>query len=362
MRPGPAPINALKPAGCPETEMHKMLQATLKVFMKLEPDYSHIYIEHDALDYPDSQRVLERFTAARVVPVDHYKDVFNRPNQDWRRQKNSQNLILAVRRDNFLYEGSDIVQDFGYPNFYYNALVLNCLYDCDYCYLQGMFPSAHVVLFVNNEDYFHHTDRLLDHKPLYLAISYDTDLLAFEHILPYCSRWLRFAAARQDLTIELRTKSANYRAIRQETPSPNCILAWTLSPDSVISQYEKKTPPLASRLRAASRAQQDGWPIRLSFDPVLCFPGWQDAYRSLVRQTFERIDPQGVNDISVGVFRMSKDYLRRIRGQRNDSDVLYYPYETGNGIVSYPEHLKTRMIDFISRELAAYLPDEKLIT
>mgnify|MGYP006970641936 FL=1 len=30
--------------------------------------------------------------------------------------------------------------------------MMNCIYDCSYCYLKGMYPSGHMVLFVNIED------------------------------------------------------------------------------------------------------------------------------------------------------------------------------------------------------------------
>ena len=29
----------------------------------------------------------------------------------------------------------------------------NCIYDCRYCFLQGMYRSAHYVVFINYEDY-----------------------------------------------------------------------------------------------------------------------------------------------------------------------------------------------------------------
>ena len=36
--------------------------------------------------------------------------------------------------------------------------MFNCIYDCDYCYLQGMYPSANIVVFVNHEDFFDAVD------------------------------------------------------------------------------------------------------------------------------------------------------------------------------------------------------------
>ena len=324
-------------------------------------NFSRIYIEQDAFDYPDTQKLLKRFPKADHIPIDHYKQVLNRNNQNWRLQKANQALVLAVRRDNFLYEGSDIAPDFGHQAFYYNALVLNCLYDCSYCYLQGMYPSPHTVMFVNNEDFIRHTLERVRQGPIYLCISYDTDLLAFEHLIPYSNRWIETARNHPDLTIELRTKSANYRAIRLQQPVNNVILAWTLSPAKVAEKYETKTPGLHRRLEAMKQAIADGWKVRLCFDPLLHIPDWKQHYGELIRETFAEISPDQVEDISIGVFRMSRQYLRRIRKQRQDSDVLLYPYEIHDGVASYDDDVKREMTQFVAECIADYTPEEPVI-
>src|SRR5687768_4267530 len=140
----------------------------------LQPSFSHIYVEEAAREYRDCAEVLARFPRAVQIPISTYKEVFNRSRQSFGDQKRSQKLILAVKRDGFLYPGSQMSPDCGYRNFYYNSLAMNCLYDCEYCYLQGLYPSANMVLFVNNEDFFAHTRaQLAKTSPLYLCLSYD---------------------------------------------------------------------------------------------------------------------------------------------------------------------------------------------
>ena len=71
-----------------------------------------------------------------------------------------------------------------------------------------MYPSANIVLFVNQEDYFAEIKKSLSTHPLYLCISYDTDLLALEALTKMTRRYLDFAISEQALTTEIRTKSA----------------------------------------------------------------------------------------------------------------------------------------------------------
>ena len=264
-----------------------------------------------------------------------------------------------------LYTGSENAQDFGYPNFYYNSLILNCLYNCDYCYLQGMYPSAHMVVFVNLEDFFRAVQKAIAERPhpaspLYLPISYDTDLLAFESIVPFCRKWTEFSRMEPDLLIEIRTKSAHFSILKGIEPHSRAILAWTLSPQFVAHKYEHGTPSNERRISAAKRALDEGWPVRLCFDPVLRFPGWEGAYRQFFAEVFAALPADKIRDASVGVFRMNAGYFKRIKKMRNDTDILHQPYERSGKIVSCAEKDRRELTGTICEMLKNYLPTEKI--
>ncbi len=321
--------------------------------------FSHIYIEERAAIYPVAQQVLSRFPGSTRVMIRHYKDVFNRPRQDFRRQKASTKLILAVKPEPFLYPGPEVCEDFGSQNFYYTSPVLNCIYDCDYCYLQGLYTSANIVIFVNIEEFFKAVDRQLESGPLYLCPSYDTDLLALEGIVPYASRWIEFAGTRQGLRIELRSKSANYGAIAHLKPVEQVILAWSLSPSEVARRCERLAPPLKARLKAIMSALQDGWQVRLCFEPLLKVYNWEQVYREFLDEVFSVIPAGRVLDANIGVFRMSKEQFKRISKLRSDTDVFAFPMVCHEGgVVTYEDEKELR--DFFYRQLNKYLPKEKI--
>jgi spore photoproduct lyase len=323
-------------------------------------NFSHIYLEKAALNQPLTAAVLERFPTAARIEIDRYKDVFARSRQDFFIQKHAPKLILAVKKAPFIYPGAPVCHDFDNAHFYYTSSALNCVYNCDYCFLQGMFPSANMVLFVNIKDYFAEVTEMLKKHPVYLCISYETDLLAFENIVPYASMWIAFARTQPDLLIELRTKSANYPSLRHLEPAPNVILAWTLSPEEVIRRYEPKTPSLQARLKSIRQALTDGWKVRLCFDPVLHIEHWQEHYLDCIRQTFSVIPAESIHDISIGVFRIPRDYLKKMRKQRPDSALLFYPYESRDGVMSYPEQVSDRLVDFVYQHIRSHVPEEKI--
>jgi spore photoproduct lyase len=322
--------------------------------------FSHIYVEEEALSFPMTEAIFKKFPMAERIPLKNYKTIFNRPNQNFPSQKRSMQLILAVKKDNFLYEGSDFSQNMGHMNFYYTTLILNCVYNCDYCYLQGMYPSANVVVFVNGQDFFQAALDKLKKEKVYLAISYDTDLLAFENVVPYCKDWIAFAREHESLTVEIRTKSANWRPLQTVAPVNNVILAWTLSPKAIADRYELGAAPLNQRLEAVSHALKKGWNVRLCFDPLILGDGWRTAWADLIRETSRTLPIAKVHDVSAGVFRMNADYLRRIRKQRTDSPLVHYPFEFKNGAASYSALETNEAGEFVLNLLSEYLPKDKI--
>lgn len=325
------------------------------------PPFSHIYIEEKALSYPRTQKILSHFPRAEHIPIAHYKDVFNRSGQSYGMQKQSQSLILAVKENHLIYPGAPVCQDFGNQHFYYTSSVMNCIFDCEYCYLQGMYPSANLVIFVNLEDIFAETKRLLEKHPVYLCVSYDTDLLAMESFLGYGRAWAEFAAERKGLTIELRTKAALPEKVLFTLPSsPNLILAWTLSPAFVAASFEHRTPLPGARLSSAVLAAEKGYQVRLCFDPILKIPNWKEEYKKLIDSVFEVFPPHLLLDVSTGVFRLSASYLKQMRRARPDSLIVSYPFENQQGVVHYGSKESREMISYIRQCLLPYVPEEKI--
>ena len=233
--------------------------------------FSHLYIEESVKEEALTCKIMQKFSNSKIIFIKHYKDVFNRPNQDFALQSKNKNLILARREAPFLYEGSYYSDGFEYEHFFYTPSILGCLYDCEYCYLSGMYNSENSVFFVNTQDFF---DAVLPYlnKPTLIAISYDTDTLAIESLTSHTKEWIEFAAKHPNLHLEIRTKSANFKAIKslrsRDTShvSDQVVLAWTLSPQKIIDLYEHKTPSLQKRLASLKEAIDEGWRVRVCID------------------------------------------------------------------------------------------------
>lgn len=309
--------------------------------------FSHIYLEKRAEAYPETKRILEKFTESTVVSIRHYKDVFNRPAQDSKLQNESKNLILAVNDGKKIFDASPVCQDFGMGKFYYAESAMNCVFSCDYCFLKGMYGTSNVVIFVNQEDYLHECEEKLKEGPMYLCASFDTDLGALSSVSSWMNVWEEFADSHPDITLELRTKSV-VNSFRKES---NIIYAFTLSPNEVISEFEKKTPSLDVRIASVNKAIEAGAQVRLCFDPLIYIKNLELCYNRFVDKILQSIDLTRVRDISIGTFRISSDYLPNLRKACPDSSAVLFPFDREDGFCVYPAKLRERLIGIIKNEL-----------
>ena len=364
-------LGAMKEASALSRKKEEFRQKRRKESEKalpLYPPFSHIYVEKELLGGEEVQAILKKFPKAKCIPIRHYKDLFNRRKQNRALQEKSRKLILAKKEGQRIYPGAPVCQSFSESSFYYASLLMNCPFHCEYCYLQGMYPSANLVLFLNLEDYFSDCQRLIKEKgSLYLCISYDTDLLALEELYPFVERFARFLEKEPNLRIEVRTKAGGESLFRRllkmqlsEEVKKRLIFAFTLSPEKIVSEAEHGTAGLKGRLRAIKMAMEEGFTLRLCFDPMLYHADWESLYTALLEKVFREIPMEKLYDVSVGSFRISESYLKSMTKSCGDSPYTSFPYENTDGYYHYPKELLLKMEGFLEQRLLEKLPKEKI--
>ena len=323
--------------------------------------FSHIYVEKKILNNKNTLEILSKFKDVKIIEIENYKEVFSSNNQDFHLQKLGQKLILASNKANMIYEGAVVCESFENDNFYYTSSIINCVYDCEYCYLQGVYSSGNIVIFVDIEKVFEEVEELYNKlKTLYLCVSYDTDLLAIESICGFSEKWYHFIEDKKDLKIELRTKSGNIDKFLNLKPLDNFIIAFTLSPENIALKNEKYTASFKNRVKAIKELQEKGWKVRICIDPLIYSDNFEKNYSQMIEYLFNEIDREKVTDVSIGVFRISKEYLKKMRNQKQNSEILYYPFECIDGVYTYSDKTKSYMINFIKEQFLKYIDEKKI--
>lgn len=320
-----------------------------------------IYVEENIQQHPRTQDILTRFPVARKIVCGRYGEVFNPKAQNFRLQKQKPALILAEKHKNYALETPKGYGIGANRNFYFSHM-LNCLYDCRYCFLQGMYQSANYVLFVNYESFQDDIMSICESHPkddIHFFSGYDCDSLALEPVTGFAEQFLPFFTSIPNAWLELRTKSTQIRTLINQKPSSRCIVAFSLTPAEIAAKVEDKAPTLERRLDAIKKIQQHGWQIGLRFDPLIYQTGYQQQYQRLFEQVFALIELKQLHSVSLGVFRLPESFYKRIHALYPDEKLFASPLEHQKGMVSYQKEIEQEMMQFCTEQLLSHIPASK---
>ncbi len=322
---------------------------------------STIYIEAEIAEHPRTLDILKRFPYASKVACERYGEIFNRKSQNFRLQKKQPALILAKKHKGMVLP-TPKQYAIGAEHNYYFSHMLNCLYDCRYCFLQGMFQSAHYVLFINYEDFIEDMHASLEQhngQAVHFFSGYDCDSLALDPVTNFTDEFLPFFEKNPNALLELRTKSTQTRNLLKRNPIQNCVIAFSFTPDKIASALEHKAPNIEKRLNAIIDLQQAGWQIGLRFDPLIYTKEYKKEYTELFTRLFSRINVDLVHSVSLGSFRLPKAYFRKVEKLYPDEKLFSAPMEEEDNNIGYSAEIRNDMLAFCTNIITQHIPAEK---
>lgn len=307
-----------------------------------------IYVEEDVMELPLSKAIIERHPNPRVIPCERYGEIFNRKQQNFRLQKRKPALILARKHGQLVLptpEGYGI----GSNNNFYFSHMLNCIYDCRYCFLQGMFSSAHYVLFVNYDDFSQHIEQTaakFNGESVHFFSGYDCDSLALESVSGFIQHFVPLFKSLPNALLELRTKSTQIRSLLNMDVNENVVVAFSLSPEAIVQSLEHKTSPLERRLDALVKLQHKGWKVGLRFDPLIAAENFQSLYSDFFHQVFTSIDVNHIHSVTLGEFRLPQTFFKKMHALYPNEKLFNNDLEVKDDMVSYKQEISHEMRDF----------------
>ncbi len=320
-----------------------------------------IYVEKAVKNHPRTKKILQRFLNKTIIECEHYGEIFNIKAQNFRLQKQKPALILAQKENNKVLPTPEGFGIGGEQNFYFSHM-LNCVYDCRYCFLQGMYHSANYVLFVNYEDFQSAIlQKLMDvESKAYFFSGYDCDSLAYEPVTGFVENFIPFFAEYPKAILELRTKSTNTKSLLKFTPIPNCVVAFSFTPEDISREVEHKVPEVAKRISAMQTLAQKGWQVGLRLDPLIYKKDFEAQYEQLIEAVFADLPKASLHSVSVGPMRFPVKMYQKVVKLYPESQLLSQPMEKRDNTMSYDAQLEHNMKAFVLKKLAKHM-DEALI-
>ena len=321
-----------------------------------------IYVEKIIKEHPRTKLILSKLKKAKTIEIDRYGAIFNKRNQNFRIQKNNPDLILAFKNEGYVLptpEGFGV----GSSKNYYFSHMFNCIYDCRYCFLQGMYSSANYVIFVNFEDFDKEIEEVIQDnkdKKITFFSGYDCDSLALENLTGFAKHITNIFAKYPDVDIEFRTKSIQTEPFTSIEPLNNVIVAYSLMPNLMSKVLDNKTPSILKRINTMSYLATKGWKIGLRFDPLIHGKNWEKLYKELLENIYNTIPSYSIHSVSFGSLRFPKEMFKDIFKLYPENPLFSGTLSQHKGVVSYDLKIEEEMTSFCSNITQNYIDKSKI--
>ena len=237
----------------------------------------------------------------------------------------------------------------------------NCVFDCKYCFLQGLYSSANYVVFVNYEDFMSEMKiiaKKLVNKKITFFSGYDCDSLAYEPFSGFKENVLKSFSTIKNAELEVRTKSTFIKPFLKNKID-NVIIAFSFTPERFSNYYEAGVPSVKKRIQALQTLSDLGWKVGFRFDPIVVYEGWKEDYHKLFKSLFSNINNKLIHSVSFGNLRFPNNVYKRII-KNNPTEKLFFNvikskagYETDN---------YTDVNKYCRKKLNDYIEDKKIFS
>jgi len=232
-----------------------------------------------------------------------------------------------------------------------------CIYDCEYCFLQGYINSPGIIVPANLDDVFTHF------KPIKTRLGSGefADSLALDHLTEFSPQLVEFFRKHPQCVFEFKTKSTNIDLLLSVRPAENIVVGWSLNPPRIIQAVEHGTAPLHERIAAARTCLNFGYRLAFHFDPIVFYPGWEEDYLEVVRNVFAQINPDRIAWISLGTLRMTPKLRQSIEARFPGTQLLESEFTTGfDGKLRYSFKLRQKIYHRLSGFIREFAPGVNL--
>ncbi len=301
--------------------------------------FSRILVEKEVLGFPQTQFILDRFKNIPVKEIDQIDDIFGRVKKPYLQKREDLQLFLGKKRGTKIKLAPDAYGLAGEPHYYF-IHAYNCIYECEYCYLQGHFHSPDIVLFLNHDEIGSEIEKEIqshEGRPIWFHAGEFSDSLALTHLTGELPFYFNLFKKYPQAKLELRTKSANIKELLKLDPLPNIITSFSLSPAHRIKNTDLKTPSLKGRLAAMKSLAEKGHRLGIHFDPVIHEDNFEACYQELIKEICDSIPLDSIQYISIGVVRFTNNVFHQVKKNYPQSELLAAEFTSSfDGKVRYP--------------------------
>lgn len=315
---------------------------------------NNIYITKEALDYPKTKEILNKIKNYKIIEnEEEFKRIVKINKIKYKEEKKY--LFFGIKKGKFLKKYFLEKNFMGIKEEYYLTYENNCPYNCLYCYLRDYYEDGAFYFYVNIEDMFKELDEFKEKNKM-ISCGIVNDSLAYDNITGITSDLMNYFRKREDLILEIRTKSNNINNLLKEEPLKNCIISFSFNPENIIKKYEHGTALFQKRIEAVRLLQEKGFNIGLRFDPMINNKSdiQNISYKEMIDEIFKNIDKNKIHDIGIGCLRYKKSLKQKVYKDEK-TDIFYDEMIIGiDGKERYFKPIRLNLYKTIIKEIKKY--------
>ncbi|HAH20181.1 MAG: hypothetical protein A2Y00_10425 [Omnitrophica WOR_2 bacterium GWF2_43_52] len=323
----------------------------------------NIYIEKKAAGSFLARRLKTLFPKARFREIGLLKEYVRTHSPFGVKEYNRRQDTLFIVNENYdFFKNCPCTCQALNCGYHIFNLGFGCIYECDYCFLQGYANVPGIILTANMDKFFDEF-KVYKRNGLRLGTGEFSDSLALDEVSGYSPALVDFFREQKGVTFEFKTKSVKIGNLLKVKASRNIVVSWSLNPQKIIAENEFFTPSLNERLEAAAECARAGYRVGFHFDPIIHFDGWEKEYALVIESLFAKIAPKDIAWISLGTFRFSPGLKQVIERRFPQNTILNEELLLGfDNKLRYPYALRYRIYEKMlsllrhhSKELNVYL-------
>lgn len=290
--------------------------------------FEKIFIEEHLENHPKVMELKIKFSDSEFKLIKKVEDVFGRVKKPYLQKRSNLNLFIGEKKGQLVKPAPPAYGLSGEPHYYF-VHAYNCIYECNYCYLQGYFQSPDIVLFINHDEIGAEITRISQEfalnspgKKIWFHAGEYSDSLALTHLTGELPHYFRLFKNLPNAYLELRTKSVNIKELIKEEPADNIVISFSLAPEHRVKINDLKTPGLKARLTAIRELHEKGFRIGIHLDPIIYDDKVVESYTELIRSLSLVLPLEAIAYISIGVVRFTKNVYHQVMKNYPDSDFL----------------------------------------
>lgn len=323
--------------------------------------FKKVFVEKEFKNHSRVQSILGQIKYSELIHIESIENVWGRVKKPYLQKRTTLNLFLGAKKGQLVKEAPP-AYGLGIDKHFYFIHAYNCIYECEYCYLQGHFNTPDLVFFINHEEILNKMDSVSrEHPGCWFHAGEFSDSLALSHITGELPLYFDFFKNHPKEKLEIRTKSVNIKELLTLPPLPNVYISFSLSSEYSAKNFDLKCPTTKHRLNAIKKLVEAGFMIGIHFDPIIYVNDFEKDYKELIDKLATVLPDNQLAYISIGVVRFTADVYHQTIHNYPESEISHTIFsKSEDGMVRYNRPMRKWVLNTVREMLLPYYQNEKI--